>query len=129
MTRSLAILALVGSLYACANALPTASSNSALSPALVSTNNNTLDNEQINDLQNAISALTDNTPAPPLGNRAFTVTNRLTIGPAKLPAGAVTRHLESVFLLKTDGENCFLVNEKTEQSLLLEKLACKPLHK
>ena len=130
MTKYLGMIAVFGSLSACSTSATQHVTKATLVPAVVNTGaNRELSNEQIAELQKGLSEITDNSSAPPLGNRAFTVTDRLTIGPAKLPAGAITRHLESVFLLKTDGKNCFLVDEKSEKSLPLEKLSCNALDK
>lgn len=122
MIKQLILVSLAGALIACANpSIP-----AHLQQAIASTEG-TLNSDQIVELQKAISLLSDVKPTIALGNRAFTEASRLTIGPKNLPAGAVTKHLESVFLLKTNGKDCFLINEKTEAVKKLFKLECKPL--
>lgn len=122
MIKQFILVSLAGALIACAH-----SSTPAHLQLATANTDGTLNTEQIVELQKAISILSDIKPTTALGNRAFTQTSRLTIGPKNLPAGAVTKHLENIFLLKTNGKDCFLVNEKTEEVLRLLKLECKPL--
>ena len=121
MIKQLILVSLAVVLTACAS-----SSTSAHLQLATATTEGTLNADQIVELQKAISLISDIKPTIALGNRAFTGASRLTIGPKNLPAGAITKHLENVFLLKTNGKDCFLVNEKTKKTIRLLKLECNP---
>ena len=107
---------------ACASHTPKA----ALSPATITPQNGQLlSNKQTSELTNAIKTIsnskglnTEGTNTHPLaiGHKAFTLTDRLTLSP-KLPAGAVMQNLTTVFLLKTDGKNCFLTNTQNPKTI------------
>lgn len=114
---------------ACASHAP----NNALAPALITPQDGQfLSSQQKSELTHAIITL----GAPKdlemsylaIGNKAFTLTDRLTLGP-KLPEGTVTEHLKTVVLLKTDGTDCFLVNPKNNQTVTLKMSRCMAIKK
>lgn len=114
---------------ACASHAP----NNALAPALITPQDGQLlSSQQKSELTHAIQTFGASKGLDmshlAIGNKAFTLTDRLTLGP-KLPEGTVTEHLKTVFLLKTDGMHCFLVNPKNNQTVTLKMSRCMAIKK
>ena len=87
-----------------------------------------LSSAQLEELQAAVMGVSENNQIKPrISAKAFTQVSRLTIGPKGLPVGAVTKHLEEVFILKTDGTECFVVNEASGKTEALPTLQCRSL--
>ena len=88
-----------------------------------------LNSAQLEELQMAVMGVSENNQIKPrISAKAFTQIARLTIAPKGLPVGAVTKHLEEVFILKTDGAQCFVVNEASGKTEALPTLQCRSLN-